>query len=45
VYAPQAQRTLVQAGATSALLALFVGLISWRTGVLVDQFGPMLTHR
>ena len=45
MYAPRAQRNLVQVGATIGLLAVFAGLIVWRTGMLVDQFGPMLTHR
>ena len=45
VYAPRAQRNPLQAGATIALLTLFAVLIVWRTSVLVDQYGPMLTHR
>jgi len=45
VNAPRAQRNLVQAGAMIALLAVFAGLIAWRTAGLVDQYGPMLTHR
>jgi hypothetical protein len=27
------------------VLAVFAALIVWRTTVLVDQFGPMLSHR
>lgn len=45
VYAPRAQRNAVQAGAVIGLAAVFVALIAWRTTTLVDQFGPMLTHR
>jgi membrane associated rhomboid family serine protease len=45
LYAPRAGRNLVQGGATMGLLALFVGLIAWRTTSLVDRFGPMLNHR
>jgi hypothetical protein len=45
VYAPRAQRNLVQAGAVIGVLAVFAALIAWRTTVLVDQFGPMLSHR
>jgi membrane associated rhomboid family serine protease len=39
VYAPRAQRTLVQAGAGVALLALFVALVWWRTEDLRAMFG------
>jgi len=45
VYAPRAQRNVVQAGAVIGLAAVFVALIAWRTTTLVDQYGPMLTHR
>jgi membrane associated rhomboid family serine protease len=45
LYAPRSGRNLVQGGATMGLLALFVGLIAWRTTSLVDRFGPMLNHR
>jgi len=38
VYAPKAGRNLVQAGVTVAVLAVFAGLIWWRTGVLLAQF-------
>lgn len=41
VYPPPARRTLVQAGTTIAVLALFVALISWRTAELVSRFGVM----
>lgn len=36
VYAPRAQRTLVQAGFSIGLLALFFVLISWRTNEIID---------
>ncbi|MGB3354738.1 MAG: rhomboid family intramembrane serine protease [Mycobacterium sp.] len=39
VYAPRQQRNLVQAGATVALLVVFVGLIVWRTADLRAMFG------
>ncbi|CAN3131527.1 rhomboid family intramembrane serine protease [Mycobacterium sp. smrl_JER01] len=39
VYAPRAQRNLVQGGATVAVLALFVGLVVWRTAELRAMFG------
>ncbi|MDT5347373.1 MAG: hypothetical protein QOH91_660 [Mycobacterium sp.] len=39
VYPPKAGRNLIQAGATVAVLALFIGLIWWRTGVLLTEFG------
>ncbi|MGE0217969.1 rhomboid family intramembrane serine protease [Mycolicibacterium sp.] len=39
VYAPRAQRTLVQAGATLAVLALFLALIWWRTTDLRTAMG------
>jgi membrane associated rhomboid family serine protease len=45
LYAPRSGRNLVQGGATIGLLALFVGVIAWRTTSLVDRFGPMLNHR
>jgi membrane associated rhomboid family serine protease len=38
-YAPRNSRNLVQAGATVAILALFVLLIWWRTADLLTQFG------
>jgi membrane associated rhomboid family serine protease len=38
-YAPRQRRTLVQASASVALLAAFVGLIWWRTTDLLTQFG------
>lgn len=38
VYAPRAQRNLIQAGATVALLVVFAGLIWWRTASLVSQY-------
>jgi membrane associated rhomboid family serine protease len=37
VYAPKAGRNLIQAGVTVAVLALFIGLIWWRTGVLLTM--------
>ena len=36
LYAPRAQRTLVQAGFTVGLLALFYVLITWRTHQIID---------
>lgn len=44
VYPPAAQRTLVQAGVTVGLLAVFVALVSWRTADIIGQFGPALGH-
>lgn len=38
VYAPQARRVLVQAGASVAILVLFLMLIAWRTTALIDLF-------
>ena len=38
VYAPQSRRVLVQAGATAAILALFLVLIAWRTTAIIDLF-------
>ena len=38
-YAPRAQRNLVQAGATVAVLLLFVALVWWRTADLLAMFG------
>ncbi len=45
LYAPRAGRNLVQGGATIGLLALFIGLIAWRTTSLAERFGPMLNRR
>ena len=39
VYAPRQQRNLVQAGATVAVLVLFVALVWWRTTELYAMFG------
>ena len=39
VYAPRAGRNLIQAGVTITMLAVFVGLIWWRTNVLLAEFG------
>lgn len=36
VYAPRGQRTLVQAGFSVGLLAVFVALVSWRTNEIID---------
>ena len=36
VYAPQSRRILVQAGASIAILVLFLMLIAWRTADLID---------
>jgi len=38
-YAPRESRNLVQAGATAAILVLFVLLIWWRTADLLALFG------
>jgi hypothetical protein len=38
-YAPRDRRTLIQAGATAAVLVLFALLIWWRTNDLLAQFG------
>ncbi|PRC42066.1 rhomboid family intramembrane serine protease, partial [Mycobacterium sp. ITM-2017-0098] len=38
-YAPRQQRTLVQAGATVAVLVLFVALMLWRTADLRTLMG------
>ncbi|OBF80103.1 rhomboid family intramembrane serine protease [Mycobacterium sp. 852002-51163_SCH5372311] len=37
VYAPKASRNLIQAGVTVAIVAVFAGLIWWRTGVLLGH--------
>ncbi|CAJ1510506.1 rhomboid family intramembrane serine protease [[Mycobacterium] burgundiense] len=39
VYAPAKQRTAVAATVTAAFLVVFVALVWWRTGVLLDMFG------
>lgn len=39
VYAPRAQRTLVQAGATVAILVVFLALVVWRTAELRTLMG------
>jgi membrane associated rhomboid family serine protease len=39
LYAPRQRQSLVQAGAVVALLAVFIGLILWRTQSLYAQFG------
>ncbi len=39
VYAPRNNRNAVQAGATVAVLVLFVALIWWRTAALLSMFG------
>ena len=43
VYAPQAQRNLVQAGVSIGILMLFIALIAWRTTALLTLFktGPV----
>ncbi len=38
VYAPRERRTLIQVGVTLAVLALFAGLIWWRTNELVSLY-------
>jgi len=42
VYAPRAHRTMVQAGATAAVVVLFFSLIVWRTADLTARFGAMV---
>jgi membrane associated rhomboid family serine protease len=37
IYAPKAGRNLMQAGVTAVVVALFAGLIWWRTGVLLGH--------
>jgi membrane associated rhomboid family serine protease len=37
-YAPRTNRTLIQAGCSVAVLALFAALIWWRTGVILADF-------
>lgn len=44
VYAPRAQRNLVQAGAVVGLLGLFVALIAWRSNELINLYGPALVR-
>lgn len=39
VYAPRAQRNLVQAGCSAGLLVTFVALILWRTASIAPLFG------
>jgi membrane associated rhomboid family serine protease len=39
VYAPRAGRNLIQAGVTIAMLAVFLGLVWWRTAALLAEFG------
>lgn len=39
VYAPRERRNLIQGSATVAVLALFAGLIWWRTDALLTMFG------
>ena len=43
VYAPQAQRNLLQAGVSIGILMLFIALIAWRTTALLTLFktGPV----
>ncbi|VEG50428.1 rhomboid family protein [Mycolicibacterium chitae] len=39
VYAPARQRNAVAAAVTAGFLAMFVALVWWRTGVLLEMFG------
>jgi membrane associated rhomboid family serine protease len=39
VYAPRAGRNLIQVGVTVAILAVFIGLVWWRTSSLLAEFG------
>ena len=45
VYAPRAQRTLVQAGFSIGLLAVFAVLVSWRTNEIIDMAARMSGQR
>ncbi len=45
VYAPRAQRTLVQSVVAGGLLVLFLALIWWRSAELLDMFGGYLNLR
>lgn len=45
VYAPRAQRTLIQAAVTGGLLVLFLALIWWRSAELLHMFGGYLNLR
>ncbi|MGB5113082.1 MAG: rhomboid family intramembrane serine protease [Mycobacterium sp.] len=45
VYAPRAQRNLVQGAVTGGLLVLFAVLIFWRATALLDMFGGYLNLR
>lgn len=45
VYAPRGQRTLVQAGFSIGLLAVFLVLISWRTNEIVDLVAGVTGRR
>lgn len=45
VYAPRAQRTLVQAGFSIGLLAVFAVLVSWRTNEIIDMAAQMSGRR
>ncbi len=42
VYAPRGARIAVQAGATAAVLAVFVALVFWRTNDLLAEFGQYI---
>lgn len=42
VYAPAAQRTLVQVGSSVGLLVVFVALVFWRTTDILGMLGPAL---
>jgi len=41
LYAPRAQRTIVQVGSCLALLAVFAALVAWRTPAILEVVGPM----
>lgn len=45
LFAPRAQRNLVQAGFTAALLALFAMLISWRSNAIIHMALEMIRSR
>jgi membrane associated rhomboid family serine protease len=45
VYAPRAQRNLIQGAVAGVLLVLFLVLIWWRSAELIDMFGGYLNLR
>jgi len=45
VYAPRGHQVLLQTGFSALLVAVFVVLISWRTGVILDEMASMIGRR